>query len=270
MTPGRLLGPINPGLVLLAIDHVELARLEGEIAARIRRDVAVHDLVEHRRAAEILFVGDEAHVLLRLIFGEHERAGADRLFGEAVAHLLRGFLADHIAAVDIGDVAEEAGDRILQGDLQRIGIDSVGAGDAGEIIRIGRRRLVRGALDRIGRVFGGELSVVPMTLHAMSDVEGPFRAGRIGAPTLGEVGLDRVRADLTGLHAHEAVEHILQQALVGRRRGDMRIELPGVGRTHADDEGLLLRLRLARHKEGSESKPRHEDFPHWLSPTTPP
>ena len=116
----HLLGAIDPGLILLAVDHVELARLEGEIAARIRRDVAVHDLVEHRRAAEILLVGDEAHELLRLIFGEHERAGADRLLGEAVAHLLGGLLANHIAAVDIGDIAEEAGDRILQRDLQRV------------------------------------------------------------------------------------------------------------------------------------------------------
>ena len=92
-----------------------------------------------------------------------------------------------------------------------------------------------------------------MTLHAMSDVEGPFRAGRIGGPALGEVGLDRVRADLAGLHAHQAVEDILQQAFVGRRRGDMRIELAGVGRTHADDQRLLLRLRLAR-RQGSAAK----------------
>lgn len=153
--------------------------------------------------------------------------GRSRLaFGETLAHFLRGFLADHIAAVDIGDVAEKARDRIPQSDLERIGIDSVGANDTGEVIRIGRRRLICGALDGIGSVFRGELSIVPMALHAMSDFEDPFRACGVGAPALGKVRLDRVRADLTGLHAHQAVEHILQQPFVGCGRGDMRIELP--------------------------------------------
>ena len=46
-----------------------------------------------------------------------------------------------------------------------------------------------------------------------------------------------------GFRAHEAVEHPAQQALVGRRRGDVRIELAGVGRAHADDQRLLLRVR---------------------------
>jgi hypothetical protein len=32
---------------------------------------------------------------------------------------------------------------------------------------------------------------------------------------------------------------------------------PRVGRTHADDQGFLLRRRLARYEKGSESKPRH-------------
>ena len=192
LTPGQLLGAVDPGLILLAVDHVELARLEREIATRIGGDVAIHDLVEFRRAAEILFVGDEAHVLLRLVFGEHERAGADRLLRKAVAHLLRGFLADHVAAVDVGDVAEEPRDRMLQRDLQRVFVDGVDVVDAGEVVRIGRRVLVRGALDRIGRVFRRELAVSPVALDALADVEGPFRAGRIGGPALGEVGFDCV------------------------------------------------------------------------------
>ena len=86
LNSGQELGAVDPGLILLAVDHVELARLESQIAARIRRDVAIHDFVEQWGAAEILLVSDEAHILLRLVFREHEGAGADRLLGEAIAH----------------------------------------------------------------------------------------------------------------------------------------------------------------------------------------
>jgi hypothetical protein len=108
--------------------------LEREVAARIRRDIAIHDLVELGGASEILLVGDKSNVLLRLVFREHEGACADWLLRETVAHFLGGLLADHVAPVDVGDVTEEAGDGILQRNLQRVSIDGLYAGDAGEVV----------------------------------------------------------------------------------------------------------------------------------------
>ena len=102
---GQLGHPVDPGLVLLAVDHVELARLEREVAARIRGNIAIRDVVDQWRATEILLVGYQLDELLRLVFREHERPGADGFLREILAHLLRGLLADHVAAIDIGDVA---------------------------------------------------------------------------------------------------------------------------------------------------------------------
>src|SRR3546814_11419277 len=90
--------PLHPGLVLLAVDHVDRAGLEGEVAARIRRDVAVVDLLDLRGAAEIGVVGYQLDVLLRLVLGEHERPGADRRALELRPQVLDRVLTDHVAA----------------------------------------------------------------------------------------------------------------------------------------------------------------------------
>ena len=141
--------------------------------------------------------------------------------------------------------------------------------DAREVVRIRRRRLVARALDRIHRVVGRELAVAVVALHAAADLERPFRAGRIRRPALGEIGLDGFGIDRAGLQAHEAVEHPAQQALVGRRRRDVRVELAGVGGAHADDQRLLLRVRDRRCKESSSPSPRSRASSLSTSPRLP-
>ena len=109
-----LLHPVDPGLVLLAVGQVDLARGEREVAARIGEDVAVDDLLELRLAAEILRVGDERHRFLRLVLAEHEGAGADRLLGEFLAHLLGRLLAHHVAALIVDEQPKQARHLVLQ------------------------------------------------------------------------------------------------------------------------------------------------------------
>ena len=142
LTPGSFGRAVHPRLVLLAVDHVELAGLEGEVARGIGGHVAVRDLLQRRRAAEVLLVGGELHVLLRLVLGEHERPGADRLLGEVLAHLLGRLLADHVAAVDVRDVAQESRHRVLERDLERVLVDRLDLVDGVEVVRVRRRRLV--------------------------------------------------------------------------------------------------------------------------------
>ena len=61
-----------------------------------------------RPAAKIALVRDELHVLLRDVLGEGERAGADRPRVEGCAQLLDRPLADDVAAMVVGDQAQEA------------------------------------------------------------------------------------------------------------------------------------------------------------------
>jgi hypothetical protein len=150
-------------------------------------------------------------------------------------------LADLVAAVDVGDIAQKAGHRILEGDPERVLVDGVDLVDGGEIVRIGRRRLVAGTLDRVCSVLRRELAIAVVALHASANLERPFGARRVRRPAFGEIGLDEFRVDRAGLETDETVEHPAQQALVRRGRSDVRVELAGIGRSHADDQALLLR-----------------------------
>jgi hypothetical protein len=151
------------------------------------------------------------------------------------------FLADHVAAIHIGDVAQESGDRILQRDLQRRLVERFDLVEGRVIIGKRGSRLVARPLERIRGVVGREFAVAMVALHAGADLERPFGAGRVRCPALGQIGLDEFRADPAGSHADETVEHPVQQTLVRRGRSDVRIELAGIGGAHADDQTLLLR-----------------------------
>ncbi len=204
-----LLHPFDPGLVLLAVGQVDLARGEGEIAARVGEDVPVDDLLELRLATEIPRVGEKRHRLLRLVLVEHEGAGADRLLGELLAHLLARLLAYHVAALVVDEQPEQARHLVLQGDPDGVLVDGL---DLVEILEVARERGTLGigrAGQRIEDVIGGELAVAVMALHAFAQAERPLLAVRRRFPALGEVAFHQcgIRIHRAWLHPHEAVEH---------------------------------------------------------------
>ena len=267
-----LLHPVDPRLILLPVLEVDLARGEGEIAARVGEDVAVDDPVELRLAAEILRVGDERHRFLRLVLAEHEGAGADRLLGEFLAHLLGRLLAHHVAALIVDEQPEEARHLVLQGDPDRVLVDGL---DLVEILEVARERGtlgVGGAGQRVDDVIGGELAIAVMALHALAQAERPLLAVRRRFPALGEIALHQCRIGVHRalLHPHEAVEHPVEERLVRRRRRQMRIEPAGIDRRHPDGEDRLDRVRgrcSRRHGEnrckrrGAMNPTSHENPP---------
>src|SRR5262249_51394819 len=109
-----------------------------------------------------------------------------------------------------------------------------------------------GPPQRIGCIFRSELAVAVMALDAGSDLECPFRSSRIGSPTFRNIGLDELWGNLTWLDAHEPIEHPIQQSLVGSCRGQMRVELACIGRSHPDREDPLFGLHGARSPEQPE------------------
>lgn len=218
-----------------------LAGLEGEVARGIRRDEAVEDLGQLRLGPEVVRVGDELGVLLRHIFGEHERTGADRLLGEAVlAQFFGRLLTDHVAAMVVHDDAEQARNGLLQRDLDGVFVGGLDLVEGAIIRRKGRAFLGCGPVQRIDRVCRGELAIAVMALHALAQLEGPFLAVRRGGPALGEVRFDEFGREFAGLDPHQPVEHPVQQRLAGRAGIQMRVEHAGIRALHADGQHRLL------------------------------
>ncbi len=236
---GLLLESLDPLLVLPAVDDVELARGEREVARRVGRDQVVDDAVDLRRAAEVVLVGDEDHAFVRLVRLEPERTGADRVEAEVVAELLDRLPADDVAAVVVGDEAEEERHRLLQLDANRQRIDRLDGVDRRVVGRERRGLRVGGALEREDDVVGGQGSVVAVELDALSQVEGP---GQLVGRAFPASPRDRARASPgspSRAKAHQAVVDPRGQRLVLRRRRAVRIELVDVGGRHADVEGRL-------------------------------
>src|SRR5258708_6203581 len=184
-----LLHAIDPGLILLAVGQVDLARGEGEIAARIGQDVAVDDLLELRLAAEILRIGDQRHRFLRLVLAEHEGAGTNRLLGEILTHLLGGLLADHVAALLVDEQAEEDGHPVLQGDLDGVFVDRLGLVEILEVARERGTLGIAGAGEGIDHVIGGELALALMALDLLSPGVNAFLAVLRRLPALPPIAL---------------------------------------------------------------------------------
>ena len=245
---GLLLEALGPLLVLAAVDDVELARGEGEVARRVGRDQVVDDAIDLGRAAEVVLVGDEDDALVRLVRLEPERARADRVEAEVVAELLDRLLADDVAAVVVGDEAEEERHRLLQLDAHRQRIDRLDGVDRRVVARERRGLRVGGALEREDDVVGRERAVVAVELDALPQVEGPGQLVGRALPALGEVGLERLQAGRARLEADQAVVDPRGERLVLRRRRAIRIELVDVGGRHADVE-RRLRDRAGAGKE---------------------
>jgi hypothetical protein len=234
-----LLEALGPLLVLAAVDDVELARGEREIARRVGRNQAIDDAIDLRRAAEVVLVGDEGHALVRLVGLELERAGADRVQAEVVAELLNRLPADDHAAVVVGDEAEEERHRLLELDAHRGRVERLDRFDRRVVARERRRLRVGGALEREDDVVGGERAEVAVELDALPQVKRPRQLVGRALPALGEIGLERLEARRAGLEAHEAVVEPRGERLVLRRRRAVGVELTHVGGRHADVEHRL-------------------------------
>ncbi len=232
---------LDPALLALAVHEVELAGREREFACAVGRDQAIHDRVDLRPAAKVAVMRDQLHVLLRHVFSERERAGADRAGAELVAELFGGLFADDVAAVIVRNPAEEVRIGILQHDADRVVVDRGDAVDAGEVAGKARAPRVSRSCQRIDNVVGRQLAVIAVKLDALAQMERPGLAIFGGVPALRQIRLDVLRLGAAGRKADEAVEYPADDALVGRRGGAVRIERGDVGAAGADLQHALLR-----------------------------
>ena len=207
---------LNPGLVLAAVDQIDLARRVGEVAGCVRGDVAIDDAVDLRRATEI--------TLVRRVLLDRERSGADGLGAEVVTKLLHRFPADDVAALVVGEDAQNAGWSPLELDLDRGGIRRIDRSHVG-VVRGERRDLgIARPFQREDDVIGGQLAVAVVALDALAQVESPGELILGSVPALRQIGLDRFRVHRARLEADQAVEHPADNRLVGRCRGAMWIK----------------------------------------------
>jgi hypothetical protein len=165
---GALAGGIDPALLALAVEQVELAGGEGEFARAVRGNGAHHDRVDLRLAAEIIGIGGELHILLGHLLDEGERPGPDGLGAVAVAQLLAGLAADDVAAMVVGDAAEEVDVRIFQRDADGEVVDLLHLVDRREVGGEGRALGIAGALQGIDDVVGIERAPVAMEPDAFA------------------------------------------------------------------------------------------------------
>src|SRR5207302_2835476 len=98
---------LDPFLILPTIDHVELARAEGEVASGVRRDQAIDNAVDLRRPAEIVLIGDEGDALIRLVGFELEWSRSNRIQSKVLTEFLDSLATDDHATVIVGYDAEE-------------------------------------------------------------------------------------------------------------------------------------------------------------------
>ena len=124
--PLFLAHPLDPDALGSAVDHVQLARLQAQLAAIELGHVAVVHAVQLGPAAEVILVGHQHDILLRAIALEHEGTGADGvgLEGFGAQRFIR-LLADDEPARIVGDLGEKEHlrKRRVQGDLDRALID---------------------------------------------------------------------------------------------------------------------------------------------------
>ena len=221
---GGRLHALDPALVVAAVLHVDLAGHVGEVAAGFGQDEAHHDGAQLRLAAEVGIVCEEADELLRFILGDHEGSGADRLVGDVVAGGFDRLAAHHVAAVVGHEEAEQAGDAVLQRDLQRVRVGGLDRLDGRVIAEVAGLGFVHRAGEREGGVVGGEGAEATLALHAVADLEHPalFVVGT--GPAFSQVWLDRGDVGGAGREADEAVEHPGQDVDVGGRGAAIRIE----------------------------------------------
>src|SRR5436190_1640284 len=153
---------LDPFLILAAVDHIELARAEGEIAGRVRWNQAINNAVNLRGPAEILLVSNEDHALIRLVGFELERPGSDWIEPEIISKFLYRLAADDHATVIVGDKAKECRHGLLQLDAHRRRIDRLDGLDRSVVGIEGRGLRIGRPLEREHHVVSGELAVVAM------------------------------------------------------------------------------------------------------------
>ena len=261
---------LHPGLVLAAVEEVDLAGIVGEVARRVRGDVAVYDTIDLGRATEIALVGNQRHRLVRRVALDCEGPGADGFGSEVVAEFLHGLLANDVAALIVGEDAQHAGRPSLELDLDRGGIRRLDRGDVG-VVRGERRDLgIARPFEREHHVVGAELAIAVVALDSLAQVKGPGELVGRRVPALGEIGLDRFRVHRPRLEADQSVEHPADDRLVGRRRAAMWVERPQIGGRHADIEHFL-RLRWrddCKQQRANEAGGHRRKIPHRFAPSS--
>ena len=130
---GFFLHAVDPQLILAAVDEIEFAGLEGQVARAVGRDEAIDDAVDLGLAAEVAGVGHHGDALVGLVALEGERTGADGVDAEILAALFDSFLRDNVAAVIVGDDAEQRGDGRFEFDHYGRGVSCGDAFDAGVV-----------------------------------------------------------------------------------------------------------------------------------------
>ena len=237
---GAPAGGVDPALLALGVEQVELAGGEGELARAVGGDGAHHDRVDLGLAAEIIGVGGELHILLGHLLDEGEGPGADRLGAIAVAELLAGLAADDVAAMVVGDTAEEIDVRVFQGDADGEVVELLDLVDRREVRGEGRALRIAGALQGIDDVVGSERAPAAMEFDALAQMEGPDLAVRRGFPALGEIGFQVFGIGAAGLEADEPVVEPADQRLVVGRAGAMGVEGRDIAGAGADPEDRFL------------------------------
>jgi hypothetical protein len=202
-----------------------------------------HDLVDRRRAAPVVLVGDHAPVLALLPLGEREGARADAVEGVVLRDLVGGDVLVDVLGDDV-DV-----------ERRKLGVGHLRRHDERRVVHRLRREvldrrevvqplLVASAVDRVRDVLGGErLAVRPLQAF-------------VGAlPRLGEPrdGLEVVG----GLVRQRRVVEVPQLVrLDGVADGDVgAVELPDV----ADRQHDLLAVLVGSQRDGDGCKPDEHD-----------
>ncbi len=176
--------------------------------------------------------------MLRKVFDEFERPGAHGLAGELGAKSL-GRLATHdIAPMVWHEETEQARDLLLQGDRHGL---RVRGRDRVERCILGietRGVLVGGPLEREDHVISRQGAVAALALNVVAQLERPGLLVFGGRPTLREVRLDHLGADLPGLDANQAVEEPVHDIDVERCARPVGIERTHVAARHRDAQRL--------------------------------
>ena len=192
------------------------------------------------------------------MLGEAEGAGADRVGAVGVAELLGGLAADDVAAVVVGNPAQEVRVRVFEGDADGERVDGGGRVDTAQFCGEGGAFRVRRASEGVDDVVGRERAPVALEVDSGPEMENPGLVVGRDVPAGGEVGLEVLRVGAARLEADQGVVDPADGDEVVRGGGPGRVERDDVGAV-ADHEGAGLCQGGCRWQSEAENRGEADD-----------
>ena len=208
----------------VAADEMDVARLDGG-GDRLRVDDRYdHDFVQFRPVRVVVVLEPlQGHRLAKLMVGDPERTGADRL--QAVirrAHALDGAARDDghgPARGALEGLDQHRGLRLRQRDLDLVIADPDHVGEVADHPAVDRLVRVLRTLIGVDHIIGGE-GIAVVEGDPLAQVEDVFGAGLVDLPVYRQVALgNQLRVDM-GQPAQHVRGNLEQQHLVDLRRVD--------------------------------------------------